>query len=108
MAELRLKGIFDPTPVINQGGITFVPYGCDCTKTNEFEVSPIGHEAFCMPQYDEQIIPYQNIDNACDRVEIQEIETPPPFCWEDNSCFDKCDRLEVILDKCKRIDLCTV
>jgi hypothetical protein len=105
---MKWKNTFTPNKIA-EPAITWERVSCDCGP-KEFEVAPKAMEQFCIPDFPgelDYVEPYQNISNACSRVEIPEKELPDPFCWDDPKCFDKCDRLEVILDKCERYALCT-
>ncbi len=99
----KWKGTFDAGNKIAEPAITYTQVPCDCPE-KEIEVNPDALSQFCIPTFNEKIIPYQNLE-ACGRPDIQEIDIPIPHCWED-TCFDHCTRLPVEIDHCQRKVIC--
>jgi hypothetical protein len=99
----KWKEVFSPTPKIAIEAITYVDQDCYCEEKT-FEVSPNALSKFCLPTFDEKIVPYQNTV-SCERPFVQEVDIPLPHCWDDK-CFDHCDRLEVSFDHCERKQIC--
>ena len=98
---------FEPNKIA-EPAITWVRDACSCGP-KEIEVSPEARDKFCIPAFQDEgvyVTPYQNVDNACSRIDIEEKELPNPFCWDEPECFDKCDRLSINVDKCERYKLC--
>ena len=101
------KNTFEPQKIA-EPAITWTREACDCGP-KEFEVAPKAREQFCISPFAgelDYVTPYQNVGNACFRVDIDERELPDPYCWDDPNCFDKCNRLSIEIDKCGRYDLC--